>query len=307
MSSDTETESIGAHLVDFSQYDSTFFIQKMDSADILYLPQQKEAKMVGQYLLGDAIGEGSYGKVKEGFDSDTLQRVAIKIMKTKKLRKIPGGEENVKREISLLKRLKHNNIVKLLEVLYNDEKQKMYVVLEYCAGQLQTIIDKAPEKKLPLSQIQHYLIQLVEGVGYLHSKSVIHRDIKPQNLLIAVDGTLKISDFGVADELDMFSPSDICGASAGTPAYQPPEIASGKDEFSGTKVDVWSIGVTFYHMLTGKYPFEGENVYTLYENIANSPLVIPTEFDSLITSLLAGMLNKDPDSRMSINDLANHP
>jgi serine/threonine-protein kinase 11 len=126
----------------------------MKSTAPIFSSQTRPPKFVAQYLFGEQVGEGSYGKVKEAFDSETLQRVAIKIMKRARLKKIPNGEENVKREISLMRRLKHPNVVQLLEVLYNDEKKKMYVVLEFCSGNLQDVIENAEGKKLGPGQTQ---------------------------------------------------------------------------------------------------------------------------------------------------------
>ncbi|CAH2293002.1 Serine threonine- kinase STK11 [Pelobates cultripes] len=102
------------------------FIHRIDSTEVIYQPRRKRAKLVGKYLMGDLLGEGSYGKVKEMLDSDTLCRRAVKILKKKKLRRIPNGEANVKKEIQLLRRLRHRNVIQLVDVLCNEEKQKIY-------------------------------------------------------------------------------------------------------------------------------------------------------------------------------------
>ncbi|KAL0966433.1 hypothetical protein UPYG_G00295250 [Umbra pygmaea] len=102
------------------------FIHRIDSTEVIYQPRRKRAKLIGKYLMGDLLGEGSYGKVKEMLDSDTLCRRAVKILKKKKLRRIPNGEANVKKEIQLLRRLQHKNVIHLVDVLYNEEKQKIY-------------------------------------------------------------------------------------------------------------------------------------------------------------------------------------
>lgn len=220
------------------------FFNRVDSQDIIYQQKKKNIKMVEKYVMGDVLGEGSYGKVKEAMNSENLCRLAVKILTKRKLRRIPNGEQNVTREIHLLKQLKHNNVVQLVDVLYNEEKQKMYLVMEYCIGGLQELLDHAPEKKMPLFQAHTYFRQLVDGLEYLHSLRVIHKDIKPGNLLLTLDQTLKISDFGVAEQLDLFAPDDTCTTGQGTPAFQPPEIANGHETFAGFKVDIWSSGVT---------------------------------------------------------------
>ncbi|KAJ1086346.1 hypothetical protein NDU88_006466 [Pleurodeles waltl] len=105
------------------------FIHRIDSTEVIYQPRRKRAKLIGKYLMGDLLGEGSYGKVKEMLDSETLCRRAVKILKKKKLRRIPNGEANVKKEIQLLRRLRHRNVIQLVDVLFNEEKQKIYPLL----------------------------------------------------------------------------------------------------------------------------------------------------------------------------------
>ena len=131
-------------------------------------------------------------------------------MAKRKLRRIPNGEMNVRNEILFLRSLKHKNVVELIDVLYNEEKQKMYLVMEYCVCVLQEMLGAAPESKLPLFQAHKYFVQLIDGLEYLHGQGVIHNDIKPGNLLLTLDDTLKISDFGVAEKLELFASNDIC-------------------------------------------------------------------------------------------------
>ncbi|CAI9568396.1 unnamed protein product [Staurois parvus] len=282
------------------------FIHRIDSTEVIYQPRRKRAKLVGKYLMGDLLGEGSYGKVKEMLDSDTLCRRAVKILKKKKLRRIPNGEANVKKEIQLLRRLRHRNVIQLVDVLYNEEKQKMYMVMEYCVCGMQEMLDSVPEKKFPIFQAHGYFCQLVDGLEYLHSQGIVHKDIKPGNLLLTTDRTLKISDLGVAEALHPFAEGDTCKTSQGSPAFQPPEIANGLDTFSGFKVDIWSAGVTLYNITTGLYPFEGDNIYKLFENIGKGDYSIPEECGPLLSDLLGGMLEYDPTKRFSIQQIRRH-
>ncbi|KAJ3594891.1 hypothetical protein NHX12_004196 [Muraenolepis orangiensis] len=211
------------------------FIHRIDSTEVIYQPRRKRAKLIGKYLMGDLLGEGSYGKVKEMLDSDTLCRRAVKILKKKKLRRIPNGEANVKKEIQLLRRLQHKNVIQLVD---------------YCVCGMQEMLDSVPEKRFPVFQSHGYFCQLLDGLEYLHSQGIVHKDIKPGNLLLTTDGALKISDLGVAEALHPFAEDDTCRTSQGSPAFQPPEIANGLDTFSGFKVDIWSAGVTLYNITT---------------------------------------------------------
>ncbi|KAK1790064.1 hypothetical protein P4O66_002374 [Electrophorus voltai] len=224
------------------------FIHRIDSTEVIYQPRRKRAKLIGKYLMGDLLGEGSYGKVKEMLDSETLCRRAVKILKKKKLRRIPNGEANVKK----------------------------------------------------------YFCQLLDGLEYLHSQGIVHKDIKPGNLLLTTDGALKISDLGVAEALHPFAEDDTCRTSQGSPAFQPPEIANGLDTFSGFKVDIWSAGVTLYNITTSLYPFEGDNIYKLFENIGKGDYTIPEECGPLLSDLLRGMLEYDPVKRFSIQQIRQH-
>ncbi|XP_061192507.1 serine/threonine-protein kinase STK11-like [Saccostrea echinata] len=280
-------------------------ITRIDSAEVVYRAHRR-AKLVGRYLMGDILGEGSYGKVKEALDTDTLQRRAIKIIKRRKLRKINNGEQNVKREIQLLKRLKHRHIIDLSDLIENEEKQKMYMVMEFCVGELQELLEAAPDKKFPVFQAHRYFRQLVEGLEYLHGQGIVHKDIKPGNLLLSTEEILKITDLGVAEAIDTFAVDDTCHTSQGTPAFQPPEIANGLESFSGFKVDIWSSGVTLYNMTTGEYPFEGDNIFKLFENIGKGQYKIPEGVEDNLRDLLTGMLQYEAANRVTLQQIKRH-
>ena len=289
--------------------DGLLKIQRVDSKDVIFDTRPKKAKMLGKYIMCDILGEGSYAKVKEVIDSETLIRRAVKIMKRRKLRKIPHGEQNAEREIKLLKDLKHENVMSMTEVFYNEEKGKIYVVLEYCVGVLKDILDKVHNKKFPTWQAHHYFGQLMNGLEYLHSQRVIHKDIKPGNLLLNAAGILKIADLGVAEKLDLYSdPDKISTRGMGTPAFQPPEIANGLEVYPGYKLDVWSSGTTLYNFVTGEYPFEGETIYRLFEAIGRCEFDFPvgSNLDPVLQSLIRGMLTKDPHERLSVSQVISH-
>ncbi|KAI8925460.1 kinase-like domain-containing protein [Entophlyctis helioformis] len=348
MSQTTPSNEYYEYLMLAQRHSSSNFIQKIDSSEVVWESRPMPLKMIGTFLLGDKIGKGAFGKVKEGVSIETLQRVAIKIIGRKRLRKMPNGLENVIREIKMLRRLKHPNVVTLVDVfakvedeegntsvfpwfttieeepivwLYEDgseqEKEvkvlKWYIIFEFCPCSLQTLLEQCEDKKLGLAQAHRYFVQLMEGLRYLHSQSIIHRDIKPGNMLITSDGVLKISDFGVAEQFDPYDGQPmISEAFAGTHQFLSPEIADGATQFDAEKVDVWACGVTLYNMISGRFPFEFDddgNLLDLYEHIIAGVFEIPKEAASTpdLVNLLNGMLEKDPVKRLSVAQVINHP
>ncbi|RUS86945.1 hypothetical protein EGW08_005270 [Elysia chlorotica] len=302
-----EDQNVAALDMFYDIDDGDLVIHRVESDQVVYKPQRHKVKMLGKYLVGGMLGEGSYGTVKELLDTESLCRRAVKILKKRKLRKIPNGEQNVSREISLLKRLRHRNVIQLIDVIHNEEKQKMYMIMEYCASELQEMLDSVPEKKFPVWQAHGYFCQLISGLEYLHSQGIIHKDIKPGNLLVTNDECLKITDLGVAEALDQFATTDECRTGQGSPAFQPPEIANGQDVFAGFKVDVWSSGVTLYNITTGKYPYDGDNIYKLFENISKGDYSIPEGVSEMLSDLLKGMLAYDATVRYTLQQIRQHP
>uniref|UniRef100_A0A6A7FRR0 non-specific serine/threonine protein kinase n=2 Tax=Hirondellea gigas TaxID=1518452 RepID=A0A6A7FRR0_9CRUS len=292
---------------DFDGVDDDLIFQRIDSGEIIYSNPSAKYKLVGPYVIGNKLGEGSYAKVKECLHSETLQRCAVKIMKQKTLRKIPHGTENVKREIKLLRNLKHNNVIRLLDVHYNEEKGKIYMMMEYCVAGLQEMLDRSPEKKFPIWQAHGYFVQLLDGLQYLHSRGVVHKDVKPGNLLLTCDHTLKITDFGVAEQVEVLQGNDLITCSQGSPMFQPPEVAGGSHtHYPGYKLDVWSSGCTLFNFTSGKYPFNGSNIFRIFESVCHEALVVPSDLDESLGDLLQQMLNKDPFKRISLQEAKTH-
>lgn len=199
-------------------------------------------EIIDDYAIGTIIGKGSYAAVKEALDIRTQERVAVKVIAKSTLKSIENGELLVKREVSILRTLRHPNVIRMLDDFIVTEKEKMYIVLEFAdGGNLQQLLDKAPSKKLGMYQSQKIYKGLVKGMIYLHKEKVVHRDLKPENILLMVDGTVKIGDFGCAVRVG--SDHEIEGSlfGPGSPAFQPPEAETANG--LSYKLDVWSSGI----------------------------------------------------------------
>jgi len=259
-------------------------------------------KMVKQYILGETIGEGCFGKVREAVDSKNGRRCAIKILKKRNLRKVPDGEESVKRETEILKKIHHPNCISLVESFTDEDRDKIFIVCEYVSGgSLQSLLEKAPSKRIPLTQARSIFKQLIHALEYLHSIGIVHSDIKPDNILLTVDGVLKLSDFGVAQCECNEAKAQLRN---GAPAFQAPEMAS--DKCCAPNNDIWAAGITLYIMVVGKFPFEGTSVFSLFENIGNGQFSIPDWIDESLADLIRSLLQVDPQKRISIPQIKNH-
>jgi len=158
---------------------------------------------------------------------------------------------------------------------------------------------------IPELLAQQYFLDVVAGLDYLHQSRIIHRDIKPENLLLSSAGRVKISDFGVshvfADDDDQLKQS------AGSPAFLAPELCAAGTTPHGKLVDLWALGVTLYCFIYGRVPFMAENVLDIYEKIRTTPLTFPHPVSPELQSLLSRLLEKDPDKRIRMEELKQHP
>ena len=299
------------------------FIVKMESKDIVWKTEEQEYKKVGSYVFHEELGHGAFAKVKSAICSETLQIVAIKIFSYKKLKKMTGALENVQKEISILRKLKHPNIIRLIDVYakINPEDPKIvphhkslqfvtkqYAIFEYCTISLQTMLDRSPNGRLPLSQAQSYFQQLMDGINYLHRLGIVHRDIKPPNIMLRPDNVLKIVDFGIAEIASPYEQTPQFTTFSGTHQFMAPESLDENTKFVGFEVDIWACGVILYAMILGNFPFEIEDndVAKLYETIKHQKAFIPEELPYNLRKLVIGilkfnldLLQKNPQRRPS--------
>lgn len=219
------------------------------------------------------------------------------------------GMELVKAEVAIMKKLSHPNIVSLLEVIDTDQ-DSLFFVLELCP--YGPVMQLSPGKTVePLSerQAKNVFRQLILGIEYLHFNQVIHRDIKPDNILYFEDPHLvsnpicKIVDFGISESFSRPG-DDMMHKSAGSPAFLAPEMCLGIGEgVHGRIADIWAMGVTLYALLCGRLPFEETNPIALCEKIINDSFDLPSHVTPLAADLLARLLNKSPTSRVEMDEL----
>ncbi|CAL1284399.1 unnamed protein product [Larinioides sclopetarius] len=200
----------------------------------------------------EKVGEGTYGVVYKAEDKNTKKLVALKKIRLKC--ETEGVPSTALREISLLKELEHPNVVRLEDVVYSD--QKLYLVFEYLDFDLKKQLDQLNTNGLSLRVAKSYLYQLLRGLAYCHSRKILHRDLKPQNLLVDNEGNIKLADFGLARAFSL--PIKAYTHEIVTLWYRAPEILLGVKEYS-TSVDIWSLGCIFAEMLTKRPLFPGDS------------------------------------------------
>lgn len=264
-------------------------------------------KKVGKYELGKALGEGTFGKVKYAIDSDTQEAVAIKILDKEKIQKQNMGNQ-IKKEISIMKMVKHKYVVGMVEVLAS--KTKIFIVLELVTGG--ELFDKIVQiGKFNEDQARFYFNQLVEGVEFCHKSGVCHRDLKPENLLLDEHGNLKISDFGlsslyIGDAEDGTKRTELLHTTCGTPNYVAPEVLADCG-YDGKKADVWSCGVILYVLLAGFLPFDESTIVQLFAKIQEAEFTYPSWFSAEVRSLLDQMIIADPKTRLNLTQVRAEP
>ncbi|KAL4909778.1 hypothetical protein BDW74DRAFT_43587 [Aspergillus multicolor] len=294
----------------------------------------------GQYILGQTVGEGEFGKVKLGWKRDGSVEVAIKLIRRESLGSNPTRLPKIYREISILRDLHHPNIVRLHEMVETD--RQIGIIMEYASGG--ELFDHILRNKyLKDNSARRLFAQLVSGVGYLHKKGIVHRDLKLENLLLDRNRNIIITDFGFANTFDPTDElseeieynltnkefvkrmrldktnakglrrGDLMQTSCGSPCYAAPELVVSDSLYTGRRVDVWSCGVILYAMLAGYLPFDddpanpdGDNINLLYKYIVTTPLTFPEYVTPHARDLLRRILVPDPRKRADLFEVARH-
>jgi serine/threonine protein kinase len=280
-------------------------------------------KTVNQYTLLKKLGEGSFGKVKLCSSNDILYAAKIysKALLKRKKNYLNDGKEKkstldlVLGEIEIMKNLYHINVLKLFEVINDDSDDKIYMIIEYCDKG--PIMDWDPDFKrfyFPWQdgEVTEDLLKkifrgMVCGLDYLHSRNVVHRDIKPQNILLNTELLAKIADFGQAQ---VFEESDMQRSTVGTYYFFPPESCkSDASEFSGKAADIWALGLSLYIIIYKNLPFWSESLIGLFETIQSFELKFG-DFPVLsedLKDLMSKLLDKNPETRIKMLELLQHP
>ena len=280
--------------------------------------------IVDDLILTKSLGKGAFGEVfltqKKGFKE---------YFATKRLdRAYSEKPENIKllsNEISLLKKLNHPNIVRLIDL--KKTKSHCYIVMEYCnGGDLAGCLKKykaAYKRPFPEELVQYLMRQIVSGLNFLHSQKIIHRDLKLENILVTFNSekdkqslnmmraTAKLIDFGFATTLKA-SKSNLTYTVLGTPTNMDPQLLKNMEERTQNKtgydekVDIWSLGTLCYEMLVGHIAFSGSSMQDLYQKVKQGNYALPTNISEEVFSFINGMLQKDPNKRLSANQLLHH-
>nr|ACJ84672.1 unknown [Medicago truncatula]AFK33832.1 unknown [Medicago truncatula] len=222
-------------------------------------PNSHSALLDGKYELGRVLGHGTFAKVYHAKNLNTGKNVAMKVVGKEKVIKV-GMIEQIKREISVMKMVKHPNIVQLHEVMAS--KSKIYIAMELVRGG--ELFNKIVKGRLKEDVVRVYFQQLISAVDFCHSRGVYHRDLKPENLLLDEDGNLKVSDFGLCTFSEHLRQDGLLHTTCGTPAYVSPEVIA-KKGYDGAKADIWSCGVILYVLLAGFLPFQDDNLVAMYK------------------------------------------
>lgn len=267
-------------------------------------------KVVNKYIIKGDLGKGTFGRVKLCQSEEDNKLYAVKIMHKTFVQRMAGKEDQLqdvlRREVAIMKKLNHRNVVKLVEVIDDPSSEKMYLVQEYVQHNLMDEVTRA--NGLNEEVARKYMRDLLSGLHYLHFHKVIHRDIKPENILVSAEGVAKIADFGTARMI--MNESETLSGAKGTPAFMAPEMFNIGATYTGPSVDVWSLGATLYMMVIGRPPWLADNEIVLAEKVQRDELKFPKESERTmephLKNLIQRMLTKDPSQRLTLHDCFNH-
>lgn len=263
--------------------------------------ENKGKVLMKKYEMGRFLGQGNFAKVYYARDLNSGQSVAVKVIDKEKVLKV-GMIDQTKREISVMKLVKHPNVLQLYEVMAS--RSNIYFIMEYAKGG--ELFNKVAKGRLKEDLARKYFQQLISAVDFCHKKGVYHRDLKPENLLLDEYGILKVSDFGLSALAETKHQDGLLHTTCGTPAYVAPEVLN-KRGYDGAKADIWSCGVILYVLLAGRLPFHDANLISMYRKISRAEYSFPDWFPKDVRKLLSRILDPNPNSRTSIASIMENP
>jgi 5'-AMP-activated protein kinase catalytic alpha subunit len=251
------------------------------------------------FTIGKSIGEGTFGKVYLGTHDLTEVVVAIKVLEKSKISE-QDDIERINREIRFLKKFRNINIIKIYEVIEN--KQNVYFIMEYApGGELFNYI--VSKKKLDEEEASFFFSQIIHALDFIHKQNIAHRDVKPENMLLTENNTIKFIDFGLSNQ---YNKGGMLKTPCGSPCYAAPEMILGR-KYGGAHIDIWSCGITLYAMMCGYLPFEDPNNDKLYKKILDCKIEFPSHIGELSKSMITRLLTVNPLKRITFDQIHKHP
>lgn len=250
---------------------------------------------LGSYTVGAVIGRGEFATVKLGEHVSKGQKVAMKWLDKSRL------DQKVQREITNQRGLCHKNVIKIEDVIETDDS--ICLILEYApGGDLFDYIVR--HVRLQEDEARRIFRQLISGIEHCHEQNVVHRDLKPDNILMDADFNIKIADFGLSSQWEK---GELLTESCGSPNYAAPELLYKDCRYEGPEIDVWSCGVVLYTLLCGSLPFDDESIPSLFRKIKQGKYTVPGYVSPLSKDLLTKMLTVCPAARINLTGIREHP
>uniref|UniRef100_A0A061REP4 Calcium/calmodulin-dependent protein kinase kinase n=1 Tax=Tetraselmis sp. GSL018 TaxID=582737 RepID=A0A061REP4_9CHLO len=269
--------------------------------------------MLNQYMVIKTLGKGNFGTVRLCFNLNDKKLYAIKTLNKKTLTKNRGLKKrkdadplaDLKREVAIMKKLRHPNLVRLFEVIDDPLSTKLLMVMEHVqGGPIRSDKPGAPGC-MAEQVVVHYFRDMCMGLDYLHFNQIVHADLKPENMLLSATGEVKITDFGCSRVLD--EEGIVPSRATGTPMFHAPEMTTGQP-YNAYMADVWALGVTLYAFIFGEMPFDGKSIAEIHYNIANKALEFSASYfvSDELKDLLLRMMEKDPAKRIRLPEIMAH-
>ncbi|CAL5042439.1 unnamed protein product [Urochloa decumbens] len=261
--------------------------------------------LMGRYELGKLLGKGSFAKVYLARNAETGEEVAIKIMDKGHLARSGAVQQQVMREIDIMRRVRHPNVVRIHEVMAT--KRSIFVVMEYVGGgSLDAYLaHRAAGRGLAEPSARRVFHQLVSALDYCHSLGVYHRDVKPDNILVDGAGKIKVADFGLSALADADRREAPLHTVCGTPMFIAPEVFLRRG-YDGAKADVWACGVVLFALAAGRFPFNQRDT-GLYHLIRRGDYHCPPWFSPGLVRLIRSLLCPDPERRIAMAQIKENP